>query len=106
MLRKNILFTGFLFLMFVFLIGCGAQMKQPAEGQRQAEVDKAKSVGTQYFKDEYGMEVEWTRHEFQPEYVSDNLALYGHIHGEPDQEVYAQVNYKTFEVISTVRPEE
>lgn len=106
MVRKNFLFTGFLFLMFAFLIGCGAQMKQPAEEQRQAEADKAMAVGTQYFKEKYGLEVDWTRHEFQPEYVSDNLALYGNVHGKPDQEVYAQVDYRTFEVISTVRPEE
>ncbi|GAC41179.1 hypothetical protein [Paenibacillus popilliae] len=31
--------------------------------------------------------------------MSDNPALYGNAHGKPDQEVYAQVNDKTFEVI-------
>ncbi|MFW5433426.1 hypothetical protein [Paenibacillus apiarius] len=40
----------------------------------------------------------------QPSYVSDNGALNVDVKGKPDQKVCISINYKMFELISSVRP--
>ncbi|MDT8978506.1 hypothetical protein RQP50_19940 [Paenibacillus sp. chi10] len=74
--------------------------------QKQAAVQQAMATGTEYFKDKYGLETEWTEHQFQPEHASSHIALYGHVKDKPEDNIYILINYKTFEVISSVHPKE
>lgn len=104
-MRKNVRFTGFLILIFAILIGCEAAMKQEQKRNEEA-VQQALAIGTEYFKSKYDVEAEWTDHQFQPEYASNNVALYGHVKDNPDKKIYILINYKTFEVVSSVHPNE
>lgn len=100
---KNVRYTGFLILIFAILLGCEAAMKPE---QEQAAVQQAMATGTEYFKNKYHLETEWTEHQFQPESASSNVALYGHVKDKPEDKIYILINYKTFEVISSVHPKE
>lgn len=74
--------------------------------QEQAAVQQAMATGTEYFKNKYHLETEWTEHQFQPESASSHIALYGHVKDKPGDKIYILINYKTFEVISSVHPKE
>lgn len=100
---KNVRYTGFLILIFAILIGCEAAMKPE---QEQAAVQQAMATGTEYFKNKYHLETEWKEHQFQPESASSHIALYGHVKDKPGDKIYILINYKTFEVISSVHPKE
>lgn len=67
---------------------------EPADEQNEAVIEKAIEVGTNYFKDKYDLDVEFTEHQFQPSYVSDNVALNGHVKSEPDQKVYISLTIR------------
>lgn len=69
-------------------------------------VTKAMEAGKMYFKEKYDLNVEFTRHKFNPPDLGTDVGLYGHLTEDTDIEVFLLINYETFEVITVGVPEE
>ncbi|GIP44262.1 hypothetical protein J45TS6_27210 [Paenibacillus sp. J45TS6] len=69
-------------------------------------VNKAMEAGKMYFKEKYDLNVEFTRHKFNPPDLGTDVGLYGHLTEDTDTEVFLLINYKTFEVVTVGVPEE
>jgi len=60
--------------------------------------NKAKAVAVEYFKENYNVEVVFTKIVVRPEYISSDVDLYGHVKDDKEQEFVLLVNYRTYEV--------
>lgn len=69
-------------------------------------VNKAMEAGKTYFKEKYDLNVEFTRHKFNPPDLGTDVGLYGHLAEDKGTEVFLLINYETFEVVTAAVPEE
>ena len=69
-------------------------------------INKAMNAGKTYFKEKYDLNVEFTRHKFNPPDLGTDVGLYGHLTEDPDTEVFLLINYETLEVVTAGVPEE
>lgn len=82
------------FLLIVFIIGgCGMSKSEKKEIE-----NKAKAVAVEYFKENYNVDVVFTKIVIRPEYISSDVDLYGHVKDDKEYEFLLLVNYRTFEV--------
>ncbi|MEF2968551.1 hypothetical protein V3851_22270 [Paenibacillus sp. M1] len=79
-------------------------MNKSADEQEEI-IRKAEQVGIQYFKENYNVDVVFTKFDIDAPHVSSDVAMYGHIKGEEDQEILLLVSYRTYEVTSGLYPE-
>ncbi|MDR0271189.1 hypothetical protein [Paenibacillus sp.] len=92
MRNRNIIFTGL--LLFVFIIGgCGT-----SKPEKKEIVGKAKAVAVEYFKENYNVDVIFTKMVVRPRYISSDVELYGHVKDDKEQEFVLLVDYRTYEV--------
>ncbi|MDN4604905.1 hypothetical protein ACX12E_23200 [Paenibacillus vandeheii] len=93
--NKKHLTLAFLFvwfsLTFIVLSGC-------MSSEQKDILQKAEKVSLTYFKENYGIDVEFTNHKFIPADLSHTVSLTGHVKGNKDQEVFAMVDYDTYEI--------
>lgn len=61
-------------------------------------VQKAEIASQAYFKETYGIDVEFTGHKFIPSDLSHTVSLTGYVKGNKTQEIFAMVDYDTYEV--------
>ncbi|MDO7907649.1 hypothetical protein Q5741_14660 [Paenibacillus sp. JX-17] len=59
-----------------------------------SQIEQAKATAIQYFKDQYGLDVEITEEKKLPTYVSSEIAMEGHVAGHKEQSFNISVNYK------------
>ncbi|KQY91205.1 hypothetical protein ASD24_24140 [Paenibacillus sp. Root52] len=78
-------------LIIVLLSAC-----MPSE--QKEIVEKAEMASLTYFKETYGIDVEFTGHRFIPSDLSHTVSLTGHVKGNTSQEIFAMVDYDTYEV--------
>lgn len=69
-------------------------------------INKAMNAGKMYFKEKYDLNVEFTRHKFNPPDLGTDIGLYGYLKGDKDTEVFLLINYETLEVVTVGVPEE
>ncbi|MEW4429892.1 hypothetical protein AB1I68_20715 [Paenibacillus pabuli] len=69
-------------------------------------INKAMNAGKMYFKEEYDLNVEFTRHKFNPPDLGTDIGLYGYLKGDTDTEVFLLINYETLEVVTVGVPKE
>ncbi|ANY72992.1 hypothetical protein BBD41_10555 [Paenibacillus ihbetae] len=60
-------------------------------------MSQTKETAIQFFKDQYGLEIEVTGQKKMPSYVADEIDVEGYVKGHKDQTFNISVNYKTFE---------
>ncbi|OAX50835.1 hypothetical protein [Paenibacillus sp. AD87] len=93
--NKKYLALAFLFIWFSFtstvLSGC-------MSGEQRDILQKAEETSLTYFKENYGIDVEFTNHKFIPADLSQTVSLTGYVKGDKDQEVFAMVDYDSYEV--------
>lgn len=61
-------------------------------------VQKAEIASLAYFKETYGIDVEFTGHKFIPSDLSHTVSLTGYVKGNKTQEIFAMVDFDTYEV--------
>ncbi|MCJ8014037.1 hypothetical protein MUG84_20110 [Paenibacillus sp. KQZ6P-2] len=59
-----------------------------------SQVQEAKTIAIQYFKDEYGLDVEITKQEKLAQYISPKIMMKGHVTGHPDETFNISVDYE------------
>ncbi|MEK3706497.1 DUF1433 domain-containing protein [Paenibacillus sp. FSL R7-0198] len=69
-------------------------------------VQKAEIASLAYFKETYGIDVEFTGHKFIPSDLSHTVSLTGYVTGNKTQEIFAMVDYDTYEVKTGSVPED
>ncbi|PAF30976.1 hypothetical protein [Paenibacillus sp. 7516] len=69
-------------------------------------INKAMNAGKMYFKEKYDLNVEFTRHKFNPPDLGTDIGLYGYLKGDTDTEVFLLINYETLEVVTMGVPKE
>ncbi|MGD0032701.1 hypothetical protein SLT67_15160 [Paenibacillus illinoisensis] len=69
-------------------------------------INKAMNAGEMYFKEKYDLNVEFTRHKFNPPDLGTDIGLYGYLKGDTDTEVFLLINYETLEVVTVGVPNE
>jgi hypothetical protein len=74
----------------VLLGGCQSVNKSENDGQMQ----EAKNLAIQYFKDEYGLDVEITDQEKLDEYITPKITMKGHVKGKPEESFNIAVDYE------------
>ncbi|MFK0522805.1 hypothetical protein ACINKY_11430 [Paenibacillus illinoisensis] len=74
--------------------------------EQKETLEKAQQVSLTYFKENYGVEVEFTDYKFLPADLSHNMSLNGHVKNNKDTEITILVNYDTFEVQNVIVPKE
>ncbi|WP_145150302.1 hypothetical protein [Paenibacillus xylanexedens] len=67
-------------------------------------VEKATTIGEKYFKDNYGVEVEFVDSQVMASYVTTRVVLYGHIISREEDKVDISLDYRNFEVTGTSTP--
>ncbi|PAF31270.1 hypothetical protein CHI14_12140 [Paenibacillus sp. 7516] len=98
LIRKHLTFSFFLICIFLFS-GC-------MSNEQKETLEKAQQVSLTYFKENYGVEVEFTDYKFLPADLSHNMSLNGHVKNNKDTEITILVNYDTFEVQNAIVPKE
>lgn len=76
--------------MIALLGGCQSVNKSENESQMQ----DAKNLAIQYFKDEYGLDVEITDQEKLAEYISPQINMKGYVKGKPEESFNISVDYE------------
>ncbi len=93
--NRKYLTLAFLFMWFSFalivLSGC-------MSNEQKEIVKKAEEASLAYFKENYGIDVDFTNHKFIPADLSHTVSLTGYVKGNKDQEIFAMVDYDTYEV--------
>ncbi|MFS0858148.1 DUF1433 domain-containing protein [Paenibacillus taichungensis] len=89
-LTLALLFVWFSFT-FIVLSGC-------MSSEQKDILQKAEEASLTYFKENYGIDVEFTNHKFIPTDLSHTVSLTGYVKGKKDQEVFAMVDYDTYEI--------
>ncbi|KHF34027.1 hypothetical protein CM49_03697 [Paenibacillus sp. P1XP2] len=86
------LFRSIALMLFtiVLLGGCQSVNKSENDGQMQ----EAKNLAIQYFKDEYGLDVEITDQEKLDEYITPKITMKGHVKGKPEESFNIAVDYE------------
>ncbi|MFC9706670.1 DUF1433 domain-containing protein [Paenibacillus sp. NPDC056933] len=74
--------------------------------EKKEIIQKAQVASLDYFKETYGIDVEFTDHKFIPADLSHTVSLTGYVKGNKDQEIFAMVDYDTYEVKTGSVPEE
>lgn len=92
------LFVWFSFT-FIILSGC-------MSGEQKNILQKAEEASLMYFKEKYGIDVEFTDHKFIPADLSHTVSLIGYVKGNKDQEIFTIVDYDTYEVKTGSVPDE
>lgn len=82
--------------------GCSFKSDSSADTQ---VVSKAMEAGKTYFKEKYDLNVEFTRHKFNPPSLGADVGLYGHLIENTNTEVFLLINYKTLEIVTAAIPE-
>lgn len=98
LIRKHLTFSFLLICSFLFS-GC-------MSNEQKETLEKAQQVSLTYFKENYGVEVEFTDYKFLPADLSHNMSLNGHVKNNKDTEITILVNYDTFEVQNVIVPKE
>ncbi|WP_433751080.1 hypothetical protein [Paenibacillus amylolyticus] len=80
---------------------CGCMSNEQKEIVQQAEI-----ASITYFKETYGIEVEFTGHKFIPSDLSHTVSLTGYVKGNKTQEIFSMVDYDTYEVKTGSVPED
>ncbi|NUU78017.1 hypothetical protein [Paenibacillus xylanilyticus] len=96
--KKYLIFIFLMISIFVFT-GCTSD-------EQKDTIQKAQQVSLAYFKENYGVDVQFTEHKFLPADLSHNVSLSGHIENNKETEVTILVNYDTFEVKNAIVPKE
>lgn len=76
-----------------------------SNGQKEI-VQKAEIASLAYFKETYGIDVEFTGHKFIPSDLSHTVSLTGYVKGNKTQEIFSMVDYDTYEVKTGSVPED
>lgn len=101
--NRTYLTLAFLFIWFSFafivLSGC-------MSNEQKEIVQKAEEVSLAYFKENYGIDVDFTDHKFIPADLSHTVSLTGYVKSNKDQEIFAMVDYDTYEVKTGSVPDE
>lgn len=98
LIRKHLTFSFFLICIFLFS-GC-------ISSEQKEIVEKAQDVSLAYFKETYGIDVEFTDHRFIPADMSHTVSLTGYVKANKDQEIFAMVDYDIYEVKTGSVPDE
>lgn len=69
-------------------------------------VQKAEIASQAYFKETYGIDVQFTGHKFIPSDLSHTVSLTGYVKGNKTQEIFSMVDYDTYEVKTGSVPED
>jgi hypothetical protein len=77
-------------IMIVLLGGCQNVNKSENENLMQ----EAKNLAIQYFKDEYGLDVEITDQEKLAEYISPQITMKGYVKDKPEESFNISVDYE------------
>ncbi|PRA02794.1 MULTISPECIES: hypothetical protein [Paenibacillus] len=80
---------------------CGCMFNQQKEIVQKAEI-----ASLTYFKETYGIDVEFTGHKFIPSDLSHTVSLTGYVKGNKTQEIFSMVDYDTYEVKTGSVPED
>ena len=72
---------------------CGCMSNEQKEIVQQVEI-----ASITYFKETYGIDVEFTGHKFIPPDLSHTVSLTGYVKGNKTQEIFSMVDYDTYEV--------
>lgn len=99
MLIKKHLTFSFLFICIFLFSGC-------ISSEQKETLEKAQQVSLTYFKENYGVEVEFTDYKYLPADLSHNVSLSGHVKNNKDTGITILVNYDTFEVQNAIVPKE
>ena len=90
--RRSPLAVLFTFSLIIVLLSACMHSEQ------KEIVEKAEIASLTYFKETYGIDVEFTGHRFIPSDLSHTVSLTGHVKGNKSQEIFAMVDYDTYEV--------
>ncbi|OPG95536.1 hypothetical protein B2I21_26060 [Chryseobacterium mucoviscidosis] len=74
--------------------------------EKKEIIQKAQVASQTYFKEKYGIDVEFTDHKFIPADLSHTVSLTGYVKGNKDQEIFTMVDYDTYEVKTGSVPDE
>ncbi|MCG7377780.1 hypothetical protein MH215_12315 [Paenibacillus sp. ACRSA] len=90
--RRSPLAVLFTFSLIIVLLSACMSSEQ------KEIVEKAEIASLTYFKEIYGIDVEFTGHRFIPSDLSHTVSLTGHVKGNKSQEIFAMVDYDTYDV--------
>ena len=90
----------------LFLIGTGCGASTSEVSDKASIVEEAKDRGVKHFKDKFQLDVVFTQSEVLDTSIADNVNLAGHVKGKADKKVSIIYNYKSWEVVDSIRPKE
>lgn len=94
-------------LLTLLIIGLSITVFCACMSNEQKEiVQKAETASQVYFKETYGINVEFTGHKFIPSDLSHTVSLTGYVKGNKTQEIFAMVDYDTYEVKTGSAPDD
>ncbi|TDL64193.1 DUF1433 domain-containing protein [Paenibacillus amylolyticus] len=94
-------------LTLLIIIGLSITVFCACMSNEQKEiVQKAEIASLAYFKETYGIDVEFTGHKFIPSDLSHTVSLTGYVKGNKTQEIFSMVDYDTYEVKTGSVPED
>ncbi|GIO69436.1 hypothetical protein NYE48_21885 [Paenibacillus sp. FSL M7-1455] len=64
------------------------------KSENDGQMQEAKNLAIQYFKDEYGLDVEITDQEKLDEYITPKITMKGHVKGKPEESFNIAVDYE------------
>lgn len=105
---KKFWLIGSIVVVALILMGGYWNMMKSTEKQEQESqiVDKAKEIAIDYFKKKHSATVEFTRYQIPPTYVGNEVALYGYLNGQKDQDFMILIDSNDFKVIEAAVPPE
>ncbi|WP_127547337.1 hypothetical protein [Paenibacillus amylolyticus] len=94
-------------LTLLIMIGLSITVFCACMSNEQKEiVHKAEIASQVYFKETYGINIEFTGHKFIPSDLSHTVSLTGYVKGNKTQEIFSMVDYDTYEVKTGSVPED
>lgn len=100
---KRSLLTYLLIIGMIGLIlgGCNRMNNQEKETVRLSQ-----EAADAYFKEKYGVEVEFTDHKVSPPDLASTVGFNGHLKDQSEKKVFVLVNYEDYSIEAASVPED